>query len=85
MAEYQQIFLNICYIWKTVPDSQTSIAEQNVQFHGGICLERFQLDLIRNGRLAANIDLNMCNILKNVPELDHYYRIKCAVYGRDIP
>ena len=47
------------YIWKTGPDSQTITAEQNVQFQVGIYYEKFQLDQIQNGTLAATFDFNM--------------------------
>ena len=31
-------------------------------------LKMFQLDQFQNGRLAAIIDFNMCNIFKTVPD-----------------
>ena len=41
--------------------------KQNVQFQGGICPEKSQLNQIQNSRLEAIIDFDMGNIWKTVP------------------
>ena len=46
------IDFNIQYICKTVPDNHTITIEQYVQFQGGMCLEDFQIDIIKNDRRA---------------------------------
>ena len=38
-------------------DSWTITIEQKVRFQGGICPVKFQLDKIKNGRLAAILDI----------------------------
>ena len=37
--------------------------------HGPFRIEKFQLDEIQNGRLAAVIDFNLRNIWKTVPDI----------------
>ena len=48
--------------WKILPDSNTTIIEQNVQFQVGIYCEKIQLEQIGNGRPAVTFDFNMPNI-----------------------
>ena len=49
------------------PEKNSTGIKQNVRLQGGICTKTFQLDKIKNGRLAAIIDFNMRNIWKTVP------------------
>ena len=70
-------YFSFADIWKTVPDSQTK-TKQNLRFQEGICPEKCQIYHIQNGRLAAIIDFNMCNILKTmsarfIPLLKHSF------------
>ena len=45
-----------------------SLCEQNLRFRGGICREKYQLDHIQNGGLAAIIDFDMRSIWKTVSD-----------------
>ena len=58
---------------ETVPDSYTLTMKYNVRFQGGTCPDKFVL-FIKNGGLAATIDINMRNIGKTVHAryLGHY-------------
>ena len=54
------IDFNVYNIYKTV--TITTCIKQNVHFRGGIYPYKCQLDQIQNGRPAAIIDFNICNI-----------------------
>ena len=55
-------------IYYTVPYSWTITIKQNVWFQVGICPEKFQLDKIQNGQLAAIITFNMPDIWQTMPD-----------------
>ena len=71
-CKHGQRMVNMCNIREPCQIARPLVftIKQYVKFQGGICSAKFQLDLIQNGRLAAIIDFNICNIYCNV--LDRY-------------
>ena len=78
------INFNVPYIWQTMPDSLTITPRQNVRFQNG--LKNFKVIKFKIGRLLAIINYNMPDIWQT--EVDsypnHFYKINCAISGRDI-
>ena len=72
---------------KTAQDSYTITIKQIVRFQERMNLEKFQVDIIKKGRLSAIIHLDRPDIAEYHENrsrwLHHYYQINFKVSGED--